>query len=68
MRTWVLQLIISVCVFLFRRNTEQNMMYGEEINYLHYRCELLGNSLETRHSKKEKRGRIEFDKWVLLFS
>jgi hypothetical protein len=44
-------------------------MYGEEINYLHYRCELHENSLETRHhSKKEKRGHIEFDKWVLHFS
>jgi len=38
------------------------MMYSKEINYLHYRCELLGNSLETpNHSEKEKRGRIEFD-------
>ena len=44
------------------------MMYGEEVNYLRCRCELHGNSLETRNqSKKEKRGRIEFDKWVLLF-
>lgn len=56
-------------MFLFRPNTEENGMYGEEINYLHYRCELLGNSLETRnHSKKEKRGHIEFDTWLLQFS
>lgn len=57
-----MQLIIPVYVFLFRPNTDENMMYGEETNYSHYRFELLGNSLETRnHSKNEKRGRIEFD-------
>jgi hypothetical protein len=65
----VLQLIISVYVFLFRFNTEENRMYGEEMNNLHYRCELLENSLETRnHSKKDKREHIEFGKWVLQFS
>jgi hypothetical protein len=56
-------------LFLFTPKTEENRLYGEEINYLYDRYELLGNSLETRnHSKKEKRGLIEFDKFVLQFS
>lgn len=41
------------------------MMYGEEINYLHYGFELLGNSLETRNqSKNVNRGRIKFDNLI----